>query len=156
MDSYLPRQISQSDCEISSNCGKKCFGTPWMNSPSHTIRILTVVKRTSYPAIKNSAIIFSAKVIWNLPRKFEHFELSFVRNTQRVYSIFLLGFSSHKLSPGGYSLTRTMVFQTKARLIKQYFGWHGLPSSGCYRGITLVKRYKFKIWEIRYNWWKDK
>ena len=23
MDSYLPRQISQSDCEISSNCGKK-------------------------------------------------------------------------------------------------------------------------------------
>ena len=25
MDSYLPRQISQSDCEISSNCGKKRF-----------------------------------------------------------------------------------------------------------------------------------
>ena len=25
MDSYLPRQISQSDCEISSNCGKKLF-----------------------------------------------------------------------------------------------------------------------------------
>ena len=24
MDSYLPRQISQSDCEISSNFGKKC------------------------------------------------------------------------------------------------------------------------------------
>ena len=24
MDSYLPRQISQSDCEISSNCGKEC------------------------------------------------------------------------------------------------------------------------------------
>ena len=23
MDSYLPRQISQSDCKISSNCGKK-------------------------------------------------------------------------------------------------------------------------------------
>ena len=23
MDSYLPRQISQSDCEIISNCGKK-------------------------------------------------------------------------------------------------------------------------------------
>ena len=23
MDSYLPRQISQSDCEISSNCGTK-------------------------------------------------------------------------------------------------------------------------------------
>ena len=22
LDSYLPRQISQSDCEISSNCGK--------------------------------------------------------------------------------------------------------------------------------------
>ena len=85
MDSYLPRQISQSDCEISSNCDKKCFGTPWMNSPSHTIRILTVVKRTSYPAIKNSGIIFSAKVIWNLPRKFERFELSLVRNTQRVY-----------------------------------------------------------------------
>ena len=25
MDSYLPRQISQSDCEISSNCGKILF-----------------------------------------------------------------------------------------------------------------------------------
>ena len=24
MDSYRPRQISQSDCEISSNCGKIC------------------------------------------------------------------------------------------------------------------------------------
>ena len=27
MDSYLPQQISQSDCEISSNCGKKSFFT---------------------------------------------------------------------------------------------------------------------------------
>ena len=28
MDSYLPRQISQSDCKISSNCGKKHY-TPF-------------------------------------------------------------------------------------------------------------------------------
>ena len=27
MDSHRPRQISQSDCEISSNCGKKCCCT---------------------------------------------------------------------------------------------------------------------------------
>ena len=25
MDSHRPRQISQSDCEISSNCGKKSY-----------------------------------------------------------------------------------------------------------------------------------
>ena len=25
MDSHRPRQINQSDCEISSNCGKKMF-----------------------------------------------------------------------------------------------------------------------------------
>ena len=31
-----------------------------------------------------------------------------------------------------------------------------IPSSGCYREMTLVERYKFKICEIRYNKWKDK
>ena len=30
MDSYLPRQISQSDWEISSNCGKKRLIKNWI------------------------------------------------------------------------------------------------------------------------------
>ena len=39
-DSYLPRQISQSDCEISSNCGKKSIRTR-VHSANHVCEIST-------------------------------------------------------------------------------------------------------------------
>ena len=43
MDSHRPRQISQSDCETSSNCGKKLHRNTELARAVDVIYILTIV-----------------------------------------------------------------------------------------------------------------
>ena len=49
MDSYVQRQISQSDCEISRNCGKKK-----LNKASIEVREVTFLKM---PVITNNCLL---------------------------------------------------------------------------------------------------
>ena len=65
MDSYQPRQISQSDCEISSNCGKiKYYLNNALNSAaehsSDSILLapcFPAVERPFFPTIENNNIL---------------------------------------------------------------------------------------------------
>ena len=68
IDSYLPRQISKSDCEISSNCGKNLiFWLDKINLPQCLFPV-RCINRTPYSFV-SSTICLNGERHWGQPER---------------------------------------------------------------------------------------